>query len=173
MFVGSEWERKGLEPLLRALPSAPEWDVLVAGSGDRQDYEALAQSLDIAGSVHWLGVTADIQPVYGLGDAFVLPTSYETFSLVTFEAAASGLPLLAGAVSGVRELIEEGENGYLIERDPAMIAERLQRLGADPQLRARMGHSARAVGAALQLGRDGAQARRALRESCSRGAGLG
>ncbi len=46
-FVGSEWERKGLEPLIRALALAPEWDVVVAGGGDRQRYQELADSLGI------------------------------------------------------------------------------------------------------------------------------
>ena len=93
--------------------------------------------------MHWLGVTDEVQLVYELADAFVLPTSYETFSLVTFEAAASGLPILATPVSGVRELIEDGVNGFLITRAPELIAQRLSELAADPQLRERLGRAAR------------------------------
>jgi glycosyltransferase involved in cell wall biosynthesis len=143
VFVGSEWERKGLAHLIRALAQAPRWDVVVAGDGDRRRYQELAESLGLGSAVHWLGVIEDVPLVYAIGDAFVLPTSYETFSLVTFEAAASGLPLLATPVSGVRELIEDGKNGFLIDRDPLTIAERLNQLGADPELRARVGASAR------------------------------
>ncbi|HWX46304.1 MAG TPA: glycosyltransferase family 4 protein [Solirubrobacteraceae bacterium] len=142
-FVGSEWERKGLEPLIRALALAPEWDLVVAGDGDRRRYQELADSLGVGGAVRWLGVTSDVQLVYALADAFVLPSSYETFSLVTFEAAASGLPILATPVSGVRELIGEGHNGFRISREPSMIAERLGRLSADPALRERLGQAAR------------------------------
>jgi UDP-glucose:(heptosyl)LPS alpha-1,3-glucosyltransferase len=143
VFVGSEWERKGLEPLIRALALAQDWDVVVAGGGDRTRYQRLADSLGVGGAIHWLGVTNDVQLVYSLGDAFVLPSSYETFSLVTFEAAASGLPLLATPVSGVRELIEDDRNGFLIDRDPPTIARRLDQLGGDPALRARLGVGAR------------------------------
>jgi glycosyltransferase involved in cell wall biosynthesis len=143
VFVGSEWERKGLEPLIRALAEAPAWDLVVAGGGDRARYQQLADSLGVGHSVHWLGVTSDVQLVYSLGDVFVLPSSYETFSLVTFEAAASGLPLLATPVSGVRELIEDGRNGYLIDREPQTIAQRLNQLGADSALRTRLGVGAR------------------------------
>ncbi len=143
VFVGSEWERKGLEPLIRALAAAPDWDLVVAGDGDRQRYQQLADSLGVGRAVHWLGVTSDVQLVYALGDAFVLPSSYETFSLVTFEAAASGLPLLATPVSGVRELIEDGRNGFLIDRQPQTLAGRLNELGEDSALRARLGASAR------------------------------
>jgi glycosyltransferase involved in cell wall biosynthesis len=142
-FVGSEWERKGLQPLIRALALAPDWDLIVAGDGDRRSYQELADSLGVGGALRWLGVTPDVQLVYALADAFVLPSSYETFSLVTFEAAASGLPILATPVSGVRELIDDGHNGFLISREPSMIAERLGQLAADPALRARFGHAAR------------------------------
>lgn len=141
-FVGGEWERKGLEPTIRALADAREWDVLVAGDGDRERYVALARSLGVASALHLLGVTDDVQLVYAAADAFVLPSAYETFSLVTFEAAASGLPLLATPVSGVRELIDDGRNGFSIDREPATIAARLREL-SDPQLRARLGAAAR------------------------------
>jgi glycosyltransferase involved in cell wall biosynthesis len=142
-FVGSEWERKGLEPLIRALASAPGWVVVVAGDGDRLRYQRLADSLGVGAAVHWLGVTGDVALVYSLSDAFVLPSSYETFSLVTFEAAASGLPLLATPVNGVRELIDDGRNGFLIDRQPQTIASRLNQLAEDGELRARLGACAR------------------------------
>lgn len=142
-FVASEWERKGLAALLQAIALAPEWDLVVAGGGDEAHYRELADSLGVGAAVHWLGVTREVQLVYELADAFVLPSSYETFSLVTFEAAASGLPVLATPVNGVRELIEDGYNGFLINREPRAIADRLTQLGADPALRTRLGEAAR------------------------------
>lgn len=143
LFVGSEWHRKGLEPVLRALAQAPVWVLLVAGGGDEARYRALAAELGVGDRVRWLGVVTDVAPLYGLADAFVLPSSYETFSLVSFEAAASGLPVLAAPVSGVRELIEDGRNGFLIDREPETIARRLSQLRDDPELRRRLGAAAR------------------------------
>jgi glycosyltransferase involved in cell wall biosynthesis len=142
-FVGSEWDRKGLEPAIRALGLDRRWALVVAGEGDRARYQALADSLGVGGAVRWLGVTPDVQLVYALADAFLLASSYETFSLVTFEAAASGLPILATPVSGVSELIDDGQNGFLIDRSPETIAARLQELAGDPALRARLGQAAR------------------------------
>ncbi|HUB74381.1 MAG TPA: glycosyltransferase family 4 protein [Solirubrobacteraceae bacterium] len=142
-FVAGEWERKGLGPLLRALALADGWTLVVAGGGDEPAYRALAEKLGVAARVRWLGVTGQVQLVYQLADAFVLPTSYESFSLVTFEAAASGLPVLVTPVNGVRELIEDGRNGMLIEPEPETIAGRLRELGADGGLRARLGRAAR------------------------------
>jgi glycosyltransferase involved in cell wall biosynthesis len=142
-FVGGNWEQKGLRPLIEALAKAPGWDLVVAGRGGPGRYRELARSLAVESRVHWLGVVQDIQVVYELADAFVLPSSYETFSLVTFEAAAYGLPILATPVSGVRELIEDGQTGFVIVPDPATIAERLGALAADPELRTRLGRAAR------------------------------
>jgi UDP-glucose:(heptosyl)LPS alpha-1,3-glucosyltransferase len=142
-FVGSEWERKGLAVVLAALAQAPGWSLLVAGEGDEQRYRALADSLGVGREVRWLGVVEDVQRVYDAADAFVMASSYETFSLVTFEAAASGLAILATPVNGVRELIRDGENGLLISTDPALLAERLRRLAGDPALRLRLGEAAR------------------------------
>jgi glycosyltransferase involved in cell wall biosynthesis len=142
-FVGSEWERKGLRAAIEALALAPEWDLVVAGDGDRPRYEQLADSLSLTGAVHWLGLRPDVQVVYELADAFVLPSAYETFSLVAFEAAASGLPVLATPVGGIRELVRDSENGFLITRDPALLAERLRALGHDARRRSRMAQAAR------------------------------
>jgi UDP-glucose:(heptosyl)LPS alpha-1,3-glucosyltransferase len=144
LFVGSEWGRKGLGPAIEALARAPGWVLVVAGDGDRQRYQQLADSLGVGSAVRWLGVTSDVQLAYALADAFVLPSAYETFSLVTFEAAASGLALLCTPVSGVRELVRDGENGFLIDRDPRQIARRLEQLAADPHLRVELGRAARA-----------------------------
>ncbi len=142
-FVGSEWERKGLESSIRAVAHSPRWTLLVAGGGEQARYDELAAQLGAKRRLRWLGVRSDVQLVYQVADAFVLPSSYETFSLVTFEAAASGVPVLATPVNGVRELIEDGHNGFLITRDPQLIAARLDELAADPQLRARLGRAAR------------------------------
>jgi UDP-glucose:(heptosyl)LPS alpha-1,3-glucosyltransferase len=143
VFVASEWERKGLAAVIRALALARDWDLVVAGGGDEQRYRALADSLGVGNSIHWLGVIRDVALVYEMANAFVLPTSYESFSLVSFEAAASGLPVLVTPVNGVRELIVDGHNGFLITQDPNLIAARLGELAADPDLRRRLGEEAR------------------------------
>ena len=84
-----------------------------------------------------------MERVYDAADTLVTPSSYETFSLVAFEAAASGLPIVATPINGVKELIEDGRNGLLVDRDPGEIAARLNQLAADPELRRRLGHAAR------------------------------
>jgi glycosyltransferase involved in cell wall biosynthesis len=153
VFVASEWERKGLAAAIGAIALARDWDLVVAGGGDEQHYRTLADGLGVGSSIHWLGVTREIQLVYEMADAFVLPTSYESFSLVSFEAAASGLPVLATPVHGVRELITDGRNGFLITQEPGLIAARLGVLAADPALRKRMGEAARQAALAFDTSR--------------------
>jgi UDP-glucose:(heptosyl)LPS alpha-1,3-glucosyltransferase len=144
VFVGGEWERKGLGAAIEALAPCPQWDLVVVGDGDRGHYQRLADGLGVGQRVHWSGVMRDVHVAFALADAFLLPSRYETFSLVTFEAAASGLAVLASPVNGVRELIQDERNGFLIGQEPQLIAERLQRLATDPEPRQRLGAAARA-----------------------------
>ena len=143
LFVGSEWERKGLEPAIQALAAAPTWKLWVIGTGDEHRFRAIARTSGLANRVVFLGSQSDPAPYYAAADAFVLPTAYETFSLATYEAAAAGLPLLVTRVNGVEDLLVDGENGWFITREAHVIAERLQTLRAQPQLRERMGRRAR------------------------------
>jgi UDP-glucose:(heptosyl)LPS alpha-1,3-glucosyltransferase len=92
--------------------------------------------------VRFAGAIADVGPFYSAADAFVLPTAYEAFPLVSLEAAAAGLPLLIPWVSGVEELLVDGVNGWFIERDAEVIAGRLVELAADPDLRSAMAAAA-------------------------------
>ncbi len=116
----------------------------MVGNGDRERYQQLAERIGVAAAIHWIGVSRDVAPLYQLADALVFPTSYEAFPLVALEAAASGLPIIATPVNGIRELVREGEDGYLIDADPAQIAERLALL-SDAATRARLGAAARAA----------------------------
>ena len=125
------------------MAGAEGWHLLVVGDGDTTRYRELARRCGAGDRVHFAGTTSEPAPYYAAADAFVLPTAYEAFPLVALEAAAAGLPLLAARVSGVEELIDDGRNGWFVERDAAMIAGRLRTLAADPDLRARMGAAAR------------------------------
>jgi len=143
LFVGSEWERKGLALAVEAVVAAPEWELVVVGSGDRSRFETLAREHGVAERVHLVGPHADPRRFFAAADAFVLPTAYETFSMVSFEAAAAGLPLLVTRVSGVEDLLVDGENGWFIERAVPSITKRLAALSESGSRRSRLGANAR------------------------------
>jgi UDP-glucose:(heptosyl)LPS alpha-1,3-glucosyltransferase len=143
LFVGGTWEQKGLAYAIEAVGMAPEWRLAVIGGGDTQSYDDLATRARAAGRVHFIGKVADPAPYYAAADAFVFPTRYEALSLVTLEAAAAGLPLLVTRVSGAEDVVREGANGWFIERDASTIVPYLRALGEDPDLRRRLGETAR------------------------------
>ena len=123
LFVGHEFERKGLGPVIEALARLDtDTRLVVAGAGEIERYTARAEALGVAGRVHFLGMRRDVERLYRMADVFVLPTSYETFSLVCMEAMACGTPVLACAVGGIEDYLRDGVNGWAIPRDGAVIA---------------------------------------------------
>ena len=142
LFVGGEWERKGLRHAIEGVARAPGWRLVVVGDGDVERFAEVARRAEVGERVRFAGAVADPAPYYAGADAFILPTAYETFSLVTYEAAASGLPLLVSRVSGVEDILVPGRNGWFIDRDADLISTRLQELAEDVTLRAAMGAAA-------------------------------
>lgn len=143
LFVGGDWHRKGLQTAIEALSGAPGWDLAVVGEGDRLAARARAERAGVGARVHFLGRRPLPVDLYAAADAFCLPTLYETFCLVAHEAAAAGLPLLVGCVSGVDDLIVDGVNGWFITRDPSDLALRLRQLRDEPAKASQMGQAAR------------------------------
>jgi glycosyltransferase involved in cell wall biosynthesis len=147
LFVGGDWERKGLAYAVDALGAAPDWHLAVAGGGDPTSYLERAHRAGTQARLHFLGRVRDMARLYAGADAFVFPSAYEAFPLVALEAAASGLPLLITRVNGVEDLLHDGDNGWFILRDAADIARRLNQLAADPDLARSMGDAARRAAA--------------------------
>jgi glycosyltransferase involved in cell wall biosynthesis len=77
--------------------------------------------------VKFFGMQKDVRPFLWGADAFVLPSAYETFSLVAFEAAGAGLPVLVSRVYGVEDILTDGVAGFLIERSSSGVADGIRR----------------------------------------------
>jgi glycosyltransferase involved in cell wall biosynthesis len=126
------FERKGLPLLLSALQTVDRPEVKLVVVGGRADlirqYERVVDELGIGKRVTFVGMQHDTRPFLWASDAFVFPSSYEVFSLVSFEAAAAGLPLLVNSVYGVEEFLRDGENGFVITRTIEGIAAGIHRL---------------------------------------------
>jgi UDP-glucose:(heptosyl)LPS alpha-1,3-glucosyltransferase len=124
LFVGSGFERKGLEQFLRALALPPAqtgasvtecWGIVVGKDKRQQYYEKLAKKLGIAERVVFTGGVSDTRPHYAASDVFVLPTLYEPFGLVCLEAMAAGLPVVTSTSAGAAELIASGVTGFVTD----------------------------------------------------------
>lgn len=139
LFVGSQFQLKGLEFAIRALAEMNTRVILLVVGGDSAaPFKQLAEQLGVSERVIFAGARSDLPKIYPAADAFVLPTLYETFALVCLEAMASGLPVLACPVGGVEDYLRDGENGFLIQRDPQDIAIRLDQLLNDGVLHQRL-----------------------------------
>lgn len=137
LFVGPGFQRKGLDTLIAAASKLPEnVKLLVAG---RASHKWQAQQRII-----WAGQSDSMDRCYAAADIFALPTRYDPFANSTMEALASGLPVITTTSNGVSEILQDGENGFIIaSNDPDALAERLQALLDDPCLRERMGSAGR------------------------------
>jgi glycosyltransferase involved in cell wall biosynthesis len=143
---------KGLPMLLDALARARphRWRLVVAGEGSlRNGFERLATSLGIADRVHFAGDVsdADLPAYYRAADVHVCPSTAaaEAFSLVTLEAAASGVPTVASSLPGVRTVVVDGETGlHVAANDSSSLRAALDSLAERPAWRTGLGCAARA-----------------------------
>ncbi|MDD5043059.1 MAG: glycosyltransferase family 4 protein [Patescibacteria group bacterium] len=113
---------KGIDYLLRTIKliGNPTIKLLIVGAGNmKEEYIAKARALDIASQVIFTGFVSDedLPRYYNLADLFVLPSTdkSEAFGVVLVEAMASGKPVIASNLPGVRSVVENGINGYLAD----------------------------------------------------------
>jgi D-inositol-3-phosphate glycosyltransferase len=154
LFVGRLERLKGVEIAIRALALLRDRDhddlrLIVLGEdsrdGDESEKErlkAVASALGVRERVDFLGSVAhhELPYFYAAADALVMPSYSESFGLVALEAQACGRPVVASGVSGLRSVVRDEVSGYLINGDdPAVYAERIGRLLADPELAQQMG----------------------------------
>jgi UDP-glucose:(heptosyl)LPS alpha-1,3-glucosyltransferase len=142
LFVGGDWERKGVRDAISAIAGLAGTRLVILGRGDEAAMRGHAAKVGAGSQVMFPGPSRAPQEWYAACDAFVFPSRYEAFSLVTLEAAASGLPIVAHAINGTEELVREGENGWLVPFGASALREKIERLRDDPALRARMSGAA-------------------------------
>lgn len=113
---------KGHDRILRVLKHLVDlgYNVKVDFIGDgpeRNTLVELSKSLGVENHVDFLGTRRDVHKVLSSYDLFLHLPDYETFGMVVMEAMAAGLPIVATSTGGLRELVDNGLNGYLISND--------------------------------------------------------
>ncbi|MGI5125221.1 glycosyltransferase [Pseudonocardia sp. CA-107938] len=136
--------------LLRAtrsvLAELPEARLVVIGDGpERTRLEKLAAELGIAAAVVFAGSRADVPRLLGAVDVLALGSyTVECFPMAVLEAMASGVPVVATAIGGVPELVDDGVTGRVVpKQDPAAMAEALLDVLRDPARAEAMGRAGR------------------------------
>ncbi|MBK9515736.1 MAG: glycosyltransferase [Anaeromyxobacter sp.] len=150
-FVGRVVRDKGIPELWRAWlglrQALPDLHWVLVGpveDGDPVPPEVLA-GLRADPRVHLTGQDEDTPPLFAAMDVVALPSFREGFGLVTAEAGAMGLPVVASRVTGIVDAVVDGETGTLVPAgDEAALAAALRRYLTDPALAARHGAAARA-----------------------------
>lgn len=141
-------ELKGIEYLIRAVGALrrdfPALRLEIAGSGPRQRIlEQVVAQAGLGGQVVFLGWIDDLATVLPRWDVFVMPSLEEGFPIAALDAMASGLPVVASAVGGVPELIEDGKSGWLVPpRDVEALTSRLRVMLANPESGSSIGAAA-------------------------------
>ncbi|GAA1058090.1 hypothetical protein GCM10017608_04930 [Agromyces luteolus] len=130
IFIGHEFERKGLHLAIDALRMAPGVVLLVVGGSSDMIRRAGSQArrAGVAGRVVFAGERPDPVPLLRAADVLVLPSAYEANALVVLEALACGVPVVSTHVGFAPDIVVDGENGFLVERKVAPIATRLAEL---------------------------------------------
>lgn len=142
---------KGHEFFLRAWPqvlnSFPDAEAVLVGDGVlRGHLEAMARALDIGHSVEFLGVRRDIPELLASADLYVHPSLQEGYSNALLEAMASGRAVVATAVGGNVEMVDDGDTGVLVTpADAQALADAMLSLLRDPQRAQAMGRRAQAA----------------------------
>jgi len=169
VFVGRVTRQKGIVHLLEAARYfAPDVElVLCAGEPDTkemgEEVRALVAELEQSrGPVHWIGKMMprrELIQILSHARVFACPSIYEPFGIVNLEAMACGAPVVASAVGGIPEVVEDGKTGYLVpfesdgtplgapkDRDAfaRAFAARVNQLVADPVKAAAFGKAGRA-----------------------------
>lgn len=149
LFAGRMVYYKGLEHLLRALVQVHATLLLVGTGPLRSRLEHLARELGVRSRVVFAGAldAEALAAAYQAADVFVLPSDSvaEAFSFAMVQAHAAGLPAVSTRLAtGVVEVNRDGVTGLVVPpADPSALAAALNRLLAEPALRARLGASAR------------------------------
>jgi len=168
LFVGRITRQKGIIHLVRAIRYLdPGFQVvLCAGAPDTPEIaaemqQAIASAREHHGDIVWIEKMVsrpEAIVLYSSASVFVCPSIYEPFGIINLEAMACGTPVVASAVGGIKEVVVDGETGFLIPleqmkespfeaTDPAAfasdLASKINLLMADPALASQMGAAGR------------------------------
>src|SRR5881396_2915704 len=164
LFVGRITDQKGIFHLLEASKSLPPGVqvVLCASAPDTPEIETrLRRALTERSNVLWINEMVKHEVVvqlYSHAAVFCCPSVYEPFGIINLEAMACETPVVASAVGGIKEVVVDGETGFLVpleqmkespfeptnpEKFARDLATRINQLMADPKLREKFGKAGR------------------------------
>ncbi len=111
------------------------------------DLDRAAKALEIADRIHWQGWLPDdgLPDFFRSLDVFVIPSFQEGLNIAGLQAMASGVPVVSTRCGGPEDYVIDGETGFLTDIDAGNLADAVERLTGDRQLRSALGANARRV----------------------------
>lgn len=145
-------EEKGYFELFEAFSSIvkkfPNTFLIIVGGEEPEKSDAFSPSLihsyHIEKNTLYLGERTDVEELYAIMDVFILPSHRESLSLASLEASAMKVPVVATAIRGFRESVDDGKTGILVPlRDPGSLAKAIERILADKEFAKLLGNAGR------------------------------
>lgn len=140
---------KGHARLINLIPdlvrAVPNLKVLFAGGGEGQARaRTRVRELGVRSSVTFLGERDDVLKILKASDALVLPSFHEGMPLVPLEAAAASRPVIGSNVVGIKDVVQDGKTGFLVDFNKKSEAVKaFRKLAKSPALRRKMGEKGR------------------------------
>lgn len=142
LFVGRLTEKKGIEYLIQAMKEVVRVNksakLLIVGAGDKEkDLKLLSSNLDLGNNILFTGPiqNKELPRFYASADLFIAPSittkqgDREGFPTVFIEAMASGTPILTTKIDGIKDIIVNEKNGFIVDqRSSKQLAERINHL---------------------------------------------
>lgn len=120
LFASMNFEIKGLDSIMLSLARLKaqnrRFKLVVAGKGNIKKYTRLARETKIIEDVIFTGPVRKekLTKMYLAGDFYMMLSQFDTFGMVVLEAMAAGLPVIISGNVGAKDLVQEGENGFVI-----------------------------------------------------------
>ncbi|MBP2070980.1 glycogen synthase [Thermoanaerobacterium butyriciformans] len=150
LFVGRISRQKGIIHLIDAVKYLPEdiKVVLCASSPDTEEIKMeMEEKVKLYPNIIWIDkmvTKEEIIELYSNAEVFVCPSIYEPFGIINLEAMACNTPVVASATGGIKEVVVDGETGFLVEPgNPEDLAEHIIKLLNDRELAATFGANGR------------------------------
>ena len=149
LFASMNFEIKGLDAIMLSLAKLKarqhSFKLLIAGKGNLRKYTQMAREANIADEVVFTGMLSKEKLIrlYLAGDMYIMLSKFDTFGMVVLEAMAAGLPVIISSNVGAKDLVQEGENGFIISdtSDADYIAAKIALL-LDENIRRQMAEAA-------------------------------
>ena len=147
LHVGRFNEQKNHKGLLDAFAQIvkvhPDCCLQLIGDGElEEETKRYTQHLGLQENVIFLGNQTNVYPFLQKADVFLLPSRFEGMPMTIIEAMGTGLPIVASAVGGVPDMLEDGVSGLLVPCDPEATARAVLQLLKQEDLREKLGANA-------------------------------